>query len=137
MNERDLYYDESTFVYGIGCDVFEMKRMQILPEEKLNSMARHILHEDEFDDYEQSTDKAKFLSVRFSVKESIAKSLKTGFRGFGMRDIRIIKNEYGAPEVLFYGKIKDIIIKKGIVKVEVSISHDGGLVFTNAIALKK
>ncbi len=130
-------YGESEYVYGIGCDVFEIKRMAQPDEKKMNLMAKRILHEDEFADYEASHDKERFLAVRFSVKESIAKSIKTGFRGFGMSDICIIKRPSGAPEVLFYGRIKDIIDKTGIVKVEITISHDGGLVFTNAIALKK
>lgn len=137
MDEMYSGCDNSAFVYAIGCDVFDMSRIREFDEKKMRLLAKRILHEDELKEFEEQNDKAKFLAVRFSVKESVAKSLKTGFRGFGMSDIKVIKTHYGAPEVLFFGKIKDIIRQKGIVRIEVSISHDGGLVFTNAIALKK
>ena len=137
MTEKELYYGDSTFVYGIGCDVFDLRRLEGMSEEKLSLMGKRIFHDEEIREFELAGDKARFLAVRFSLKESIAKSVKTGFRGFSMRDMRIIKTELGAPEVLCYGRFKDIIYEKGIVKIEVSISHDGGLVFTNAIALKK
>jgi len=130
-------FGDSQYVYGIGCDVLEMKRLEDFDNERLVHFAEKILHEEELCEFEEARDKVRFLAVRFSVKESVAKSVKTGFRGFTMRDIRIIKTPLGAPEVLFYGRFEDIIEEKGIVKIEVSVSHDGGLVFTNAIALKK
>ncbi len=134
---RELYFGNSEFVYGIGCDVLDMRRLESFDEDKLRHFARKVLHEDEFAEFESTADKKRFVAVRFSVKESVAKAVKTGFRGFSMSDICVIKTELGAPEVLFYGRFKDIIEEKGIARIEVSVSHDGGLCFTNAIALRK
>ncbi len=134
MNDKEFYIE---YVYGIGCDVLSISRLENLDEHTLQAMSKKILNENELPEFEASSNKAKFLAVRFSVKESIAKSVKTGFRGFGMKDIQIIKTPLGAPEVLYFGKLKDIIEEKGIVRIEVSISHDGDFVFTNAIALRK
>ncbi|MBE6038722.1 MAG: holo-[acyl-carrier-protein] synthase [Anaerofustis stercorihominis] len=127
----------SEYVYGTGCDILDMSRVQKLDERKKDILARRILSDDEYEEYVISADKDRFLAVRFSVKESISKALKTGFRGFSMKDITVKKTSLGAPYAVFSGKLATQAEKMGIYTTEISVSHDGGFVMSTAVALKK
>ena len=127
----------SEYVYGTGCDILDMRRIEKLDDRKRDLLAGKVLSSAEYEEYEVSSDRSRFLAVRFSLKESIAKSLKTGFRGFSMGDITIMKTPLGAPYAVFSGKLAVQAEKMGVYTTEISVSHDGGFVMSTAVALKK
>lgn len=63
------------------------------------------------------------LAGRFAAKEAILKCIGTGLRGLSWRDLEILPDELGAPQVLFSQAAEKIINEKGIRKISVSISH--------------
>ena len=63
---------------------------------------------------------AASMAGLFAAKEAVAKAIGTGFRGFFPSEIEIRHDMYGAPEVVLYGKAKELA--KGS-KILVSISH--------------
>jgi len=67
---------------------------------------------------------AQSMAGLFAAKEAVAKALGVGFRGFWPRDIEIVHDEYGKPQVVLHGAAERDV------NVFVSISHSE----TDAIA---
>jgi len=63
----------------------------------------------------------------FSAKEAVAKALGTGFKGFWPRDIEIIHDDFGRPQVVLHGAARTASV---LSQICVSISHND----TDAVA---
>lgn len=71
------------------------------------------------------------LAGRFAAKEAVSKALGTGIRRIHWRNIEILPNEAGAPQVSLHGRARQRFESKGLRFLEVSISHSRD----NAIAI--
>ena len=67
------------------------------------------------------------LAGRFAAKESISKTLGIGIRRIRWRDIEILPNPEGKPEVTIYGRARQVAEDRGITAISVSITHSRGL----------
>ncbi len=56
----------------------------------------------------------------FAAKEAAAKALGTGIRGFSFVDIEVGHNDFGAPELFFYGEAARLLNFR---TASLSISH--------------
>ena len=63
------------------------------------------------------------LAGTFAVKEAVAKVFGTGFRGFELKDVEVLRDELGKPYVVLHGNAKLLAEEKRIRKIEVSISN--------------
>ncbi len=63
-------------------------------------------------------------SASFAAKEAFSKAMGTGLREFKFDDISVMHDELGKPYFVFSQKLTDMLAKKGITEVEVSISHE-------------
>lgn len=63
------------------------------------------------------------LAGNFAVKEAVAKVFGTGFRGFGLNSIEVLRDELGRPYVNLYKGAKEKADELGIVRIHVSISN--------------
>jgi holo-[acyl-carrier protein] synthase len=75
------------------------------------------------------------LAGRFAGKEAVAKSLGTGLRGLGLRDIEILTHPNGWPQVRLRGRAADHARQLGVTSVTLSLSRDGdfALAFAHAV----
>ena len=48
--------------------------------------------------------RAPNLAARFAAKEAVMKSLGTGFRGVGWRDVEVVRAPSGAPSPRLHGR---------------------------------
>lgn len=55
-------------------------------------------------------------------KEAISKAIGTGFRGFGLKDIEVLRDELGKPIVKLSDKIYELLDVKEF-NIHISISH--------------
>ena len=62
--------------------------------------------------------------------------LGTGFQNFGFKDIEIINNSRGRPEVNLYGKAQKLAEKKELETIHISISHEKKYAIAEAIGEK-
>jgi holo-[acyl-carrier protein] synthase len=71
---------------------------------------------------------------RFAVKESVMKVLGTGWR-LGVRwvDIEVQRAPGAAPEVRLHGASAEHAQRRGIAKIHITITHDGGIAIAVAI----
>ena len=68
---------------------------------------------------------AQSLAGSFAAREAFFKALGTGFRGFSSRDISVIRDPMGKPEIIPSDKLLNILKSKGDSwKIHLSISHE-------------
>lgn len=70
------------------------------------------------------------LAGRFAAKEAVSKALGVGIRRLSWRDIEVLPDVRGKPEVLLHGRARAVAELAGITGLAVSISHSR----SNAIA---
>lgn len=96
-------------IFGIGTDIVRVDRMRASIERYGDKFARRILTASEFAEFRASPRPAHFLAKRFAAKEAVAKALGTGFRdGLSLRDIGVIHDAYGKPQLAYHGKAEDL-----------------------------
>ena len=96
----------------MGTDICQISRMKL-------SLSKRILTKDELAIYDGITleqSKLEFLAGRFSAKEAIYKALSDRYPKLGMRDVTILNDAYGRPQVI-QPTFDDL-------RVLVSISHE-------------
>ena len=109
-------------IIGIGCDVTFLSKFT----DKKQNFIDKVLTTKEKELYNKRKGKKKieFLAGHFSAKESIIKALSS-----------VIKINFLDIEILYNDEAPFVNINYCIVYI--SISHDGDIVMTNAIAMKK
>ncbi len=111
-------------IFGTGTDIIEIKRIE-------NSIARTKAFVNKiFTEREQAYCKAKKAGIfqsyaaRYAAKEAVFKALGTGYRyGMAFKDIEVINNELGKPEVVVHGKVKDFVQEYKVTRIHLSLSH--------------
>ncbi|NFM78456.1 holo-ACP synthase [Clostridium botulinum] len=111
-------------IYGIGTDITEIRRIEKAITRNKNFINK-LFTRNEMDLWENKNFKLEFIAGRFAAKEAISKALGTGIRDFNFKDIEIINNELGKPQVVLKPKVEDIIRKiSQSYKIHLSISHE-------------
>ncbi|KEI74523.1 holo-ACP synthase [Clostridium botulinum] len=111
-------------IYGIGTDITEIRRVEKAITRNKNFINK-LFTKNEMDLWEKKNFKVEFIAGRFAAKEAISKALGTGIRDFNFKDIEIINNELGKPQVILKPKAEDIIRKiSQSYKIHLSISHE-------------
>jgi len=86
-------------IKGIGTDLLKIERVEKALA-RSDKFARRILTEQEYTDFEKSTQPARFVAKKFAAKEAIVKALGTGIgNGVGWQHINISKDALGKPLV--------------------------------------
>ena len=117
-------------IIGIGIDIVEIKRMERWIDDP--KLLNRYFHNDELmSAYGKKNSVAQTLAARFAAKEAFGKALGTGLTQIALKDIMIINNEAGKPEIILSGTAQEAFIKSGALKAHVSLSHEK----ENAIAL--
>lgn len=114
---------------GIGIDIVALARVERLDAEYGQSFRAKVMGPGE------TADSAVSLATLWAAKEAVAKSMGTGFRGFGPRDIIIHRDKLGAPTVELLQGARTVADTRGVTSVLLSISHDAGVVVACAVAL--
>ncbi|MBU8892973.1 MAG: holo-ACP synthase [Bacteroidales bacterium] len=110
-------------IIGIGTDIFEVERMKTKIE-KQPSLIEGIFTDNEISYCNQYKNKAQRFAARYAAKEAFLKALGTGWRdGITFKDINIINDDLGKPEIKLSGMAKQIADKLGVTAVHLSMSH--------------
>lgn len=119
---------------NIGVDLLNLDRFyQILSTDKTVFIERNYT-EAEITQAGMSTNPKRYFATRFSAKEAIFKCFKiSGDRLSDLKEIEILNDENGIPQVKLHGKMKEVAVDKFIHHCEISISHDSGNVVTFAL----
>ena len=71
---------------------------------------------------------SEVIAGNFAAKEAVSKALGTGIRGFSFKDIEILRNELGKPEVILHSGANlignKLVGNNNSLRVHLSISHN-------------
>jgi len=108
-----------------GTDIIEIYRIKESIERNGEIFLKKIYTDKEIE-YCESHNAAKYqhYAARFAAKEAVSKFLGTGFIGdFDWKEIEILNDSLGKPEVNLTGKALTLFNKLGYKEIAVSISH--------------
>lgn len=115
-------------IIGIGTDIIEIERIEIAVK-RTKGFINKLFTENEINIFESRGFKSEVIAGNFAAKEAVSKALGTGFRGFGVKDIEILRDELGKPVVNLNSNVYEILNRKDV-NIHLSISHNR----TSAIA---
>ncbi len=122
-------------VVGVGVDILEIERMERVLE-RSPRFVQKVFSEQERHYCEHKVRPAAHYAARFAAREAVLKALGTGFGcGIKFSDISIELDKKGKPLVILEGRAKEIMEEKGVISVEVSLSHTQSLAVANAVAI--
>src|SRR5688500_3432665 len=81
--------------------------------------------------------KVERIAGRWAAKEAISKVLGLGVRGVGWREIEILPNRAGAPQVYLHARAARRAEAMNLEEVTVSISHERRMAVAVAIAHRR
>jgi len=110
-------------IIGIGTDIIEVIRIERLLTKQKRFQAR-IFTEKEIAYCESKKNKAQNYAARFAAKEAFLKAIGTGWRkGIAFKEIEVVNNEQGKPELFLSGTAKEYTDNLGITNIQLSLSH--------------
>ena len=112
-------------IYGIGTDLVDLDRIKKM--KSLSAFANKILGDRELEQYAKLRDGANqcYLGKQFAGKEAYVKALGTGFKDpIFPKDIQILRDSLGKPEVFLSAGTKSYVEGLGIIKAHVSLADE-------------
>jgi holo-[acyl-carrier protein] synthase len=124
-------------IYGIGVDVLEARRIKRTLERFGERFVDHLLLPAEAAQLKLTQRRERFLAMRFAAKEAIVKAMGTGFaHGIWIRDVGVVQNAWGKPEVVFSERGERVRRGLGIGEGHVTLTDESGLVVAVAVLMK-
>ncbi len=112
-------------IFGIGVDLVNTKRIQLLYQKYGDRFPKRILDDDEMQLFENSKNKERYLCNAFAGKEAAVKALGTGFsQGVHWKDFGLSRKSSGQPQLHYTKKIKEKFNSLGISSSHISISDE-------------
>ena len=121
-------------IYGIGTDLVDLERIKSM--KSLSSFAKKILGDQELKEYAQLKEGLNqyYLGKQFAGKEAFVKALGTGFKDpIFPKDIQILRNSLGKPEVILSAGAKSYVEDLGITKSHVSLADESNHLIAFAV----
>jgi holo-[acyl-carrier protein] synthase len=125
-------------IYGIGIDVLKAERVQRVFEKYGERFVEHLLLPEERAQLERTARPGRFLAMHFAAKEAIVKAMGTGFaHGVWIRDVGMVQNEWGRPEVVYSARGAKVRDGLGIGEGHVTLTDEAGLVVAVAVLMRR
>lgn len=117
-------------ILGLGIDIVHVRRIQHWMQTA--GLVDRFFHPDEIvASRERSHAEALSLAARFAAKEAFGKALGTGLSGIRLRDIQVINNFNGKPDMILHDTALERFRAMGAARVLVSLTHESD----NAVAV--
>jgi len=124
-------------IFGIGIDVLQAQRMHATYARFGARLLERLLMPAERVQFERTQRPERFLAMRFAAKEAIVKAMGTGFsHGMWIRDVGVVQNEWGKPEVIYSPRGERMRQRLGIGEGHVTLTDEAGLVVAVAVLLR-
>ena len=121
-------------IFGIGVDVLEAARIKRLFDKYGDHFVERLLMPGERAQLDKTKRKERFLAMRFAAKEAIVKAMGTGFaHGIWIRDVGVVQNPWGRPEVVYSPRGEKVRRKLGIGNGHVTLTDEAGLIVAVAV----
>jgi holo-[acyl-carrier protein] synthase len=125
-------------IFGIGTDVVQLARVEQVFARHGEHFVRRLLMPEEETGFRRYKRPVRFLAMRFAAKEAIVKALGTGFaHGMWIRDVGILPNAWGRPEVIWSERGRALRDKLGAGAGHVTLTDEAGLIVAVAVLEKR
>jgi holo-[acyl-carrier protein] synthase len=121
-------------IFGIGVDVLEAARIKRVYDKFGEHFVDRLLLPAERAQLAKTRRIERFLAMRFAAKEAIVKAMGTGFaHGIWIRDVGVVQNAWGKPEVAYSARGEKVRQKLGIGAGHVTLTDEAGLIVAVAV----
>jgi holo-[acyl-carrier protein] synthase len=122
-------------ILGLGIDVVDIARIQRIldgPAARAERFLARVFTKAERAYCEPARDRASRYAARFAAKEAASKALGAP-HGIGWHDVEVVRASSGAPALALAGAAAEEAGRRGVARVLVTLSHDGGLAVAAAV----
>ena len=121
-------------IYGIGVDVLQLTRIKRTLARFGDHFIDRLLMPDERAQLARTARPERFIAMRFAAKEAVVKAMGTGFaHGIWIRDVGVVQNRWGKPEVVYSARGERMRRKLGIGAGHVTLTDEAGLIVAVAV----
>src|SRR6478736_5778945 len=124
-------------IYGIGVDVLEAARIKKTLARFGDHFIERLLMPAERAQLARTKRPERFVAMRFAAKEAIVKAMGTGFaHGVWIRDVGVVQNAWGKPEVVFSERGDAVRRNLGIGEGHVTLTDERSLIVAVAVLMR-
>ena len=116
---------------SVGVDIVEIQRIAKAYERFGERFMRRIYTSAEAD---YCRGRVGELAVRFAAKEAISKALGTGVRGISWREMEVLADARGKPQVFLHGRARERARALGLTQFALSLSHSKEYAIASVVA---
>ncbi|MBI9105911.1 MAG: holo-ACP synthase [Spirochaetales bacterium] len=110
-------------IYGIGVDIVHVDRL--VKWGRTPGLIERFFHPMEIVDAQnRRSSRNVSLAARFAAKEALGKALGTGLKGIQLKDIQVVSNHNGKPDIKVHGTAAKAIEASGAQGVFLSMTHE-------------
>lgn len=117
--------------HEVGVDLIDIERIGRMLERFPDRFRQRILTDAEQRYCRRKTER---IAGRWAAKEAVSKVLGLGVRGVGWREIEVLPNRAGAPQVILHRRALARAEALGLQELTVSISHERTVAVAVAVA---
>jgi len=111
-------------IAGVGIDIASVARIRGAIERHGDRFLRKVFRPREIEYCRCRAREFEHLAGRFAAKEAVLKALGTGVAdGASLRDVEVVNNDAGKPDVVLHGAAGDLVRARGIARIHLSLSH--------------
>ncbi|HBV40220.1 MAG TPA: holo-ACP synthase [Erwinia sp.] len=112
-------------ILGLGTDIVEIDRIEGVISRSGDRLAKRVLSENEWAQYQAHQQPVRFLAKRFAVKEAAAKAFGTGIRGgLAFNQFEVYNDALGKPGLRFFQQAAEVAHKLGVAHVHVTLADE-------------
>ena len=115
-------------IFGTGIDIIEIERIQKAIEN--TNFTKRFFSEKEQEYFLKKNMRPETVAGNFAAKEAFSKALGTGFSGFELKDVEILRDGLGKPYIEVGESLTEKLDGK---RIFVSISHSEKYAVANVI----
>ncbi|HET6381725.1 MAG TPA: holo-ACP synthase [candidate division Zixibacteria bacterium] len=120
--------------HEVGVDLIDIDRIVRILERFPDRFRTRVLTEAEA---AYCGNRVERIAGRWAAKEAVSKVLGLGVRGVGWREIEVLPNWAGQPQVRLHARAAARAARLGLEEVTVSISHERRMAVAVAIAHRR
>ena len=114
-------------IYGIGVDLVNIRRMEKVLSRWGTRFMERVFTAREIELCSLRPNSVSALALRFAAKEAFSKAIGLGMRkGIRWRDIEVVHNANGRPDLKVTGKALKVCHEEGIASWFVTLSDESG-----------
>ena len=120
-------------IVGTGVDIIEVWRIKEALDVWGEKFLKRVFTQRELDYVNTKKFSHESLAARFACKESVLKAFGDTRGGIQLKNIEVLNDSKGKPEIVLHGEAKEFAEKNKLDKVIVSMSHTSRYAVSNAV----